>query len=394
MKPDPDQPAPRPGLHDFYLPAVATSSSAPPKVEERVDSGLPQRHALVITGIGLLLSFGLSRLAGTWAGAPAVLDHKLRLALVATVVFYVLLGAGLATFCTVRGVQLTWVRGHVADALVLGLPLGLAFGALAVGLNSAVAGHLASDPNVQLLVGGGGILRIVLTITVTAALAPLFEETLFRGVLAGSLMGHGARVAVGASALAFGVWHMNLVSLRYYVVMGLLLGVLWRQRGLVCSIATHAAFNGVLTLAAVVATTGAGHLTTYGPITFSLPGGWHRVAAFSSPTHLSAEGPAGAGLQFSAVPVDASLTTERMLQVLDDSTTNNAPVQVVAGTKHIIQVPGGQAVVADVLAQGEPGHICQLLVRQAVYQLIVITAGSPGAERDWRHILSTTRIAT
>jgi membrane protease YdiL (CAAX protease family) len=303
----------------------------------------------------------------------------------------VLLGVALAVFCSQTGTRLTWVRGHLADALVLGLPLGLAGGSLAVALNSAVAGHLSSDPNVELLVGGGGLLRVLLTLVVTAALAPLVEETLFRGVLAGSLMAVSTRAAMWVSAAAFAVWHMNLVSLRYYLLMGLLLAALWRKRGLVCSIATHAAFNGVLTLAAVVATSGAGHLTHYGQIAFSLPGGWHVSQELSNSSRLAVEGPAGAGMRVTSTPVDATVTTQRLLEALDKGSGVEG-VTVVPASKRVVQVPGGEGVVVDFVTEGQPGHVCELLVHGTLYQLLIVTAGSPGAERDWRHILDTTRV--
>jgi membrane protease YdiL (CAAX protease family) len=387
--PEPQPAATTPGLHDFYAPPVATATWVGQQKPVVAESGLPVKPALVVTGVGLLLSFGLSRIAGTLAGDSAVLDERLRRALVITLVFYVLLGGALAWFCSAQRVGLTWVRGHVADALLLGLPLGLVGGALAVGLNSAVAGHLSSDPNVELLVGGGGILRISLTLAVTAVLAPLVEETLFRGVLAGSLLAVGTRTAMWVSAIAFAIWHMNPVSLRYYVLMGLLLAALWHKRGLVCSMATHAAFNGVLTLAAVVATGGAGHLTHYGQLSFSLPGGWHADQAVGRTSNLSIHGPAGAGMQLSTIPVRTNLSAADMLTAFGNGRADVMGVQFTRGTAHLVPVSGGEAVVADLVTQGEPGHILELMDNGTLYQLIVLTAGSPGAERDWRHVLDT-----
>jgi membrane protease YdiL (CAAX protease family) len=345
--------------------------------------------AIVITCICLALSFVLMRVQDKVAHPGDVIDQALRRALVLTVLFYVVVGVALAVYCTVARVGLVWFRGSLPDALVLGLPLGLAGGFLAVGLNSAINGHLSSDPNVEALVGGGGGLRIALTLVVTAALAPLIEETLFRGVLAGTLLAGGTALALCGSAFAFAVWHMNLVSLRYYFLMGLVFGWLWLRRGLVSSMVAHAAFNGVLTLAAVAATSGSGHVTHYERLAFSVPGGWHTVSSgFSG--HLVVSGPAGALLEVESLPADPGVTLSASIARLPSEESFTA--KVVAGTQHDVSVPGGEAVTADLLIAGQPGHLCLILSGGRIYQLLMITSGSPGAERNWRHVLATSRI--
>ena len=404
-----------PGTYDFFsspaVPAPPAVAPEPPPlpppgrwvpppppavplpVQPVGESGLGRGTAITLTCVGLALAFGLMQVSDRLAQPGDVIDQALRKALVLTLLFYVLVGVALAAYCTVGRVGLVWVRGSLPDALILGLPLGLAGGCLAVAINSGISHHLSSDPNVELLVGGGGGLRIGLTLIVTAALAPLVEETLFRGVLAGTLLDGGARLALPASAFAFAVWHMNLVSLRYYFLMGLVFGWLWLKRGLVSSMAAHAAFNGVLTLAAVVATGGSGHLTHVGQLAFSAPGGWHTVASSSSfEGHLVMSGPAGAALNVITLPADPGMTAAALLAQLRASETRAAEGRVIAGSEEEVTVPGGVAVTADVLVAGQPGHICQILSGGRIYQLLMITSGSPGAERDWRHVLATTRV--
>ena len=270
--------------------------------------------------------------------------------------------------------------------MFLGLPLGAAGGALAVALNSAVAGHLASDPNVELLVGGGGGLRVSLALLVTAVLAPLVEETLFRGILAGTLLARGVAPAMWGSALAFSVWHMSPAALRYYVFMGLMLATLWRKRGLVASMTAHAAFNGVLTIAAVAATTGAGHLTHFGQLTFRLPGGWHQAASDALSGPMVVQGPGGAALVLIVKP-NSNWTTGQLTAELVAGETPTEGRQVVAGSERTVNVAAGVAVEADVKVEGQPGHVLDVVVGGDTYQLIVITGGSPAAEQDWHRIV-------
>lgn len=352
------------------------------------ESGLPLGTGLAVGALGLVLSLGLTLWSRASADDTQQVDHQLRLSLVITLAFYVLLGLALGGFCVQRRVGLTWTRGSVVEALLWGFPLGAAGGGLAVLLNSALSGRLASDPRVELLVGGGGFLRISLTFLVTAVLAPLVEETLFRGVLAGTLISRGAAPAVWVSAIAFSVWHMNATSLRYYVFMGLLLATLWRKRGLVASMSAHAAFNGVLTLAAIAATTSGGHLVTYQALTFQLPGGWHQTPVSRIPGGLTVEGPGGAALVATSRP-GAVPTLAQMQDTLVRAERGGSRHTVVAGTERPLPLPIGYAVTADVLLTGQPGHVVDVVMGGTEYELLVVTGGSPAAEAGWTRILST-----
>lgn len=354
---------------------------------DRGESGLPERLGVGVGVLALVLSLGYQLLGRHLVQQDQQADTSLRVALVVTLTFYVLLGVALTAFCVRMRVGLVWVRGQLVDALVLGIPLGLAGGCLAVALNSALAGHLASDPNAELLVGGGGALRILLTLLTTAVLAPLVEETVFRGILAGTLLARGPAPAVWVSAIAFAVWHMNPTSLRYYVFMGLLLATLWRKRGLVASMSAHAAFNGVLTLAAVAATTGAAHLTTVGALQFSLPGGWHQVdGQLQGADRQLYQGPAGAGLVVLEKP-GYTPTVEQMRQLLVGSENGNPLQSVVAGTVREVPVSGAEAVTADVLVARQRAHVLDVVAGGSAYQLLLVTAGSPAAEQDWSRLV-------
>lgn len=359
-----------------------------PAVSLDSESGLPLGTGLAIGALGLVLSLGLTLWSRASADATQQIDHQLRLSLVITLAFYVLLGLALGGYCLQRRVGLTWTRGSAVEALLWALPLGAVGGGLAVLLNSSLSGHLASDPRIELLVGGGGFLRISLTFLVTAVLAPLVEETLFRGVLAGTLIARGAAPAVWVSAVAFSLWHMNATSLRYYVFLGLLLATLWRKRGLLASMSAHAAFNGVLTLAAIAATTGGGHLVTYQALSFQLPGGWHQAPVSKIPGGLTVVGPGGAALVASSRP-GAAPTLQQMQDTLVRAERGGSRHTVVAGTERPLSPPIGYAVTADVLLSGQPGHVVDIVVDGTEYELLVVTGGSPAAEAGWTRILST-----
>ena len=82
--------------------------------------------------------------------------------------------------------------------------------------------------------------------------APVFEELLFRGILLnGLLRNYSPAVAIGQSALLFGVFHFNPAQSLSAALMGLLLGWLYYQtRSLGLCIGLHA-LNNLLAFSAM-----------------------------------------------------------------------------------------------------------------------------------------------
>lgn len=90
----------------------------------------------------------------------------------------------------------------------------------------------------------------IAAITATCLLAPVLEEMLFRGViLRAFLVQYPRRTAIAASALIFGVAHLNIYQFVIAFLLGLIAGWLYeRSRSLVPSIALHALYNTSLTV--------------------------------------------------------------------------------------------------------------------------------------------------
>ena len=88
------------------------------------------------------------------------------------------------------------------------------------------------------------------SIVLACLLAPVLEEMLFRGVILRSFLIQYAKwPAIVASAVIFGVAHMNLYQFFVGLVLGTFLGWLYqRTRSLVPCIVLHMAYNGTLTV--------------------------------------------------------------------------------------------------------------------------------------------------
>jgi membrane protease YdiL (CAAX protease family) len=347
------------------------------------------RTALAVTGGALVASFGVGRVADRLPVGE--IDFALRAELVATVAFYVLLGALLTWFVLGRRVQLVWSRaGGPLASVALGLPVGLVLGGLGVALNSLGHGRLAGDPSIEMSVGGGGVLRFGLSLIVASVLAPLVEETLFRGICAGSLLAKGPTPAVLVSAFAFAVWHMRLDALSYYSLMGVLFAALWLKRGLVASIAAHAAFNGVLVFAAIASTTGAGHMRTYVDLTFLVPGGWHEAPPMGP--GLQFFGPAATELDIAQVPWSGTPSTDEVLAELSRRTLLGFPVGLVQReAPTVVTAASGEAVTARIEVSGQPGHVLGIGGDHSLFLAVMVTGGSPAAEDDWTDFVRTVR---
>ena len=85
-----------------------------------------------------------------------------------------------------------------------------------------------------------------LKIVVMVILAPLLEEFLFRKQLIDRTARYGEKTAILFSALAFGLFHMNLYQFFYAFGLGLLFGYVYlRTRRLRYSVIMHMVINGL-----------------------------------------------------------------------------------------------------------------------------------------------------
>lgn len=144
-----------------------------------------------------------------------------------------------------------WASGAWRGALLFAIityPVGFAL----TFLFSALSGASITTPD-QLPAGldaGGKVLAAVYAV----GIAPVVEETVFRGCIFRSLRDrHGFRVAALASAVAFGLVHYvpapfvdSLLLMTAMVFTGVGLAYIYDRRGtIVASIGAHMAFNAI-----------------------------------------------------------------------------------------------------------------------------------------------------
>jgi len=376
-------------------PSPPLAAPAPTTGADDVSPPLPHR--------ALVLTIGAIAVGAVMMGVSYLLSENhdispasyLRYAIVLTLALYAVVGLLVVTQIT-PSVRLRWHDGKPALGVAIGLLIGGGLSLLLLLAVSSAAGHLDPDPRIVLLMSEGDAPHVIATILISCAAAPLIEEVLFRGLLLESQRGRGTQVAIGISALAFAVWHLNPSALRYYALMGALLGWLYTRRGLACSIAAHVGFNGVLTLAALSLVLSPGSTVSVGGLTAQLPSGWRTASTAELPAALTTSGsvagfrgPSGAELVVvsfatpTAPPIDEVYT--RLSGGGFGSTDQSA--------LHELRLPAGPAVEVVQQLQGDDATIVFVPHAGHSYELALRGAGSVKARSDFDRILKSLRMS-
>lgn len=138
-------------------------------------------------------------------------------------------------------------RRPTSSDIAMGICMGIAVEAASIAIVGTESVFVRPPPYGWhvLIAHFHGLGAYLLSVAQGSVLAPLGEETLFRGVLLTGLMQRiGAGWAVLASALAFGLFHVDVYDLPFLTAAGIILALtyLWR-RTLWASITAHATAN-------------------------------------------------------------------------------------------------------------------------------------------------------
>jgi membrane protease YdiL (CAAX protease family) len=355
-------------------------------------NGMLDRRAVLLVAIAIgvgAVGMGLSYLFGRDTHLePAT---AIRYAVGITLTVYAVVGALLVTQLT-PGVKLTWRIGNPWLGGAVGLGVGSGLGLLLMLGISGVSGHLSSDPRIVTIMSEGDATHIGVAVLLTCLCAPLVEEVLFRGLLLESLRTRGLGFGVWMSGLAFAVWHLNPSALRYYALMGALFGFLYVKRGLVCSMAAHAGFNGVLTITAIFIVLAPMKTFEGLGVSVQAPGGWseHQATSFD----LALDGPSGAlfGVETVQTPVqpDLSEVTSRLTSGFAALPANEFSVDT--NTIRDVDEPIGRGVELDVTVEGHRGHLLYFPRAGQSVKVVFLSGGSTKAESDFTTMLSSLRL--
>ncbi|MDQ1699707.1 MAG: hypothetical protein QOG34_1570 [Frankiaceae bacterium] len=348
--------------------------------------------AIGVGALAMLASFGLSR---------TQLDEAsyIRYAAVLTMAVYAVVGVLVVTQIT-PSVRLRWTSGSPASGAVIGLLVGATLSAGVLAAVSAAAGYLNPDPRMVVMMSEGDVPHLAAAFLVGCAAAPLVEEVLFRGLMLESFRAKGTAVALLVSAAGFAVWHLsfNVVPLLYYSLLGLLLGWLYVRRGLVCSMAAHFGFNGVLAVAAATIVLSGGGTVTARGLTVTLPQGWSAdvdvqpAVVLGGHTAMFLTGPSGSSIGVVAFDTPQAPNIERLSEMIRDPRFAPANPGIKPMTLREIAVPAGRLIEVDTVTGRDPSVIAFLCRAGTTYELIFRSAGSPKAQADFGPMLHSLAV--
>lgn len=129
--------------------------------------------------------------------------------------------------------------------VVCGVAVCLLSNILAAFVTGALVGVGAAEPTLPRL-GDGSVMTLLLDLLVFALVPAVLEELLLRGIVLHTLRPLGDGIAVGVSAVLFGLMHGNLRQVPYALLMGVILGIIYVYTdNLWLTVITHAVSNGL-----------------------------------------------------------------------------------------------------------------------------------------------------
>jgi len=306
----------------------------------------------------------------------------------------ILLVTGLAYY----GAVAAWVLARSLDLGVraqTGRPTGLVGAAegfviggggaiLLVGLLRLAVGRPLLDPTIAVLACQSSALALVLGVVVIAVLAPVVEELVFRGFLAEAFRARGARIAVLVSAVSFGIAHLQLAGFRYYVAMGVVFTLVYLRRGLIGSIAAHAAFNGMLIVVALAASHGPAQQVRTADFSVTLPAAWAvteaPVGGRVAGDDLVADSPLGSRVELAHTDSPGRLDVGALARGLAAGATPlPRGVTLRRETVAAVDLPSGRAVAMSVDIDGQDGRVVMVPKGNRLW---VATLRSGGEAKD------------
>jgi hypothetical protein len=371
------------------LGGLSIDNDRPPPVRSSVAGRRAGRTVAAIIGLNLALQVVL---VGIVVANHMELASAVRLSLVTGLLFYGATALWVLARSATLGLRPVLGRDGALVGGAEGFIVGGGLALLMAALLRLALGHPVLDPTAAVLAGDGALGPLVLGFLLIAVAAPVVEELVFRGFLAEALRGRGRRVAVLVSAAAFSLAHLRLAQFRYYLFVGVVLGLMYWRRGLVGSVCAHAAFNGMLLVVALAATHGPPIQTSVAGATVKLPAAWVTVANVPG-DDLAAVGPAGTRVELAHVDGPSALPPADVLAQRVRARGVTLPSNIVLDytTVMVVDLPAGPAISMKATVAGHDGRLVMVPKGNRLWLASVIGGGGR-ADDDFNAVLWSWRL--
>ena len=206
--------------------------------------------ALVVAWFSRLLLVSLAQQVTRHLGACTSLMCPWGIALLSLAVQLVLAGYIAATLRVHRGLHrsvrasLNGSPRQLALSVVVAVSAGPLANACALGVGRFLRVDSSSMYALARIVHDAGALEFAALVLCLSLAPALVEETLFRGLVLSALSPVRPAVAIAVQAIAFGVFHLDLVQGIATCLLGLAFGtVRYKTGSLVAAMAAHGAYN-------------------------------------------------------------------------------------------------------------------------------------------------------
>jgi membrane protease YdiL (CAAX protease family) len=373
-------------------PTVSAATLPAPAVrppEEPVD--VREARSKIVRTVFASIGLGLAVLIVTLAANDADADvaHRLAAGMAVTLTLYAFVSLLVGRRLDAKVIRPRLVEGPVGRAIGIGALCGAATGIVVSAFVSLLSGELTSDPDMVAIASERLWMPIVAIVFVAVIAAPVIEEMLFRGLLVEAYRSRGRTSAILMGAVAFSFWHLNPAALRYYVLMGFLLGYLYWRLGLAGSISAHVAFNGVLVVLSFVSLVGGPETVKRDGIAIDVPRSWHVVDdPIAESIDLALESPTG-----SAIVVERVGAAQLESRGFPSSTAALTRLPQGATEPRAIRVDGGPAVRFSLtLGSGTASDVVVVPKGSGVFVLTLVDGGSAQAGQRFLEILASVRL--
>jgi hypothetical protein len=173
--------------------------------------------------------------------------------------------------------------------------------------------------------------------------------------------------------------------------MGALFGLLYWNRGLVCSMSAHATFNGLLAVIAFLSLSGAPQTVNAAGVSFAAPKAWLQVQ-HPGDGEIDLRSYSGAQVFMQPLAAPGQMDATTLTTMVNRAPALGDGIVVEAGTVRPVQYAAGTGAEAAVNVRGHSGYAVVLSTPREAIVAVLVTGGNANARPQFESMLQSLRL--